>query len=227
MVLMASLSCRISPRTSTVIFFDKSPLATAIVDHRRYCALARSDSTPSSSRFQSGPSKRLSPREPAPGRQACRRCRLHAHARHLRREDAELLDHRVDDVRRAQELALQRPAIDIERHVCNRSPRATALTVRVTAVVGHNRSSINALTEPSMSAPRTVRQSESYAGARLALLTKPPRPRAPAVAQCADFAATMVLNASQILPATPIWCPGRRTEKSPASMACSAFSNSG
>ena len=31
MVLMASLSCRISPRTSTVIFFDRSPLATAMV----------------------------------------------------------------------------------------------------------------------------------------------------------------------------------------------------
>jgi hypothetical protein len=30
-VLMVSLSCRISPRTSTVIFLDKSPLATAIV----------------------------------------------------------------------------------------------------------------------------------------------------------------------------------------------------
>ena len=30
-VLMASLSCRISPRTSAVIFFDRSPLATAIV----------------------------------------------------------------------------------------------------------------------------------------------------------------------------------------------------
>ena len=30
-VLMASLSCRISPRTSTVIFLDRSPLATAIV----------------------------------------------------------------------------------------------------------------------------------------------------------------------------------------------------
>ena len=28
---MASLSCRISPRTSTVIFFDRSPLATAMV----------------------------------------------------------------------------------------------------------------------------------------------------------------------------------------------------
>ncbi len=31
MVLMASLSWRISPRTSTVIFLDKSPLATAMV----------------------------------------------------------------------------------------------------------------------------------------------------------------------------------------------------
>jgi len=31
MVLMVSFSCRISPRTSTVIFFDKSPRATAVV----------------------------------------------------------------------------------------------------------------------------------------------------------------------------------------------------
>ncbi len=30
-VLMASLSCRISPCTSTVIFLERSPLATAIV----------------------------------------------------------------------------------------------------------------------------------------------------------------------------------------------------
>ena len=37
-------------------------------------------------------------------------------ARHLGCEYAELLDHRVDDVRGAQELALQRPAADIERH---------------------------------------------------------------------------------------------------------------
>ena len=28
---MASFSCRISPRTSTVIFFERSPLATAMV----------------------------------------------------------------------------------------------------------------------------------------------------------------------------------------------------
>ena len=31
MVLIASLSWRISPRTSTVIFFERSPLATAMV----------------------------------------------------------------------------------------------------------------------------------------------------------------------------------------------------
>ncbi len=30
-MLMASLSCKISPRTSTVIFLDKSPFATAMV----------------------------------------------------------------------------------------------------------------------------------------------------------------------------------------------------
>jgi hypothetical protein len=37
-----------------------------------------------------------------------------ANARHLGREHRELLDHRVDDVRRAQELALQRPPADFE-----------------------------------------------------------------------------------------------------------------
>ena len=31
MVLIVSFSCKISPRTSTVIFFDKSPVATAVV----------------------------------------------------------------------------------------------------------------------------------------------------------------------------------------------------
>ena len=30
-MLIVSLSCKISPRTSTVIFFDKSPFATAVV----------------------------------------------------------------------------------------------------------------------------------------------------------------------------------------------------
>ena len=37
-------------------------------------------------------------------------------ARHLRGEHVELLDHRVDDLSRTEELALQRPAIDVERN---------------------------------------------------------------------------------------------------------------
>ncbi len=41
---------------------------------------------------------------------------LARHARHLRGEHAELLDHGVDDAGRAQKLALQRPAVDLEAH---------------------------------------------------------------------------------------------------------------
>jgi hypothetical protein len=41
-----------------------------------------------------------------------------------------------------------------------------------------------------------------------------------------SLAETMVLNVSQIFPATPVCEPGRRTEKSPACMACSAANNS-
>ncbi len=37
-------------------------------------------------------------------------------ARHLGGEDAELLDHAVDDIGRAQEFALERPPLDLERH---------------------------------------------------------------------------------------------------------------
>ena len=38
------------------------------------------------------------------------------HARHFRGEDRELLDHRVDELRRAQELALERAAVDLQLH---------------------------------------------------------------------------------------------------------------
>jgi hypothetical protein len=44
------------------------------------------------------------------------RADLARHARHLRGENAELLQHGVDDIRRLQELALERPAIHIETH---------------------------------------------------------------------------------------------------------------
>src|SRR6266496_1298150 len=94
MVFMASLSCRISPRTSTVIFLERSPLATAIVTS----AMLRTWAV------------RLLAIELALGADFA------GHARHLRGEHAELLDHGVDDGGRAQELALERPSVDVEAH---------------------------------------------------------------------------------------------------------------
>src|SRR6267378_3195797 len=80
-VLIASLSWRISPRTSTVILRDRSPFATAMVTAElALCAdLAR-------------------------------------YAGHFRSEGAHLLDHRVDDGGRPQELALERPAVHLQCH---------------------------------------------------------------------------------------------------------------
>ena len=69
-VLMVSFSSRISPRTSTVIFLDRSPLATAVVTS----AMLRtwpSGCRPSSSRCRSGPSRCRRRPAPAPGRPAC------------------------------------------------------------------------------------------------------------------------------------------------------------
>ena len=68
-------------------------------------------------------------------------------ARDLRRERAELLDHRVDDLGRAQELALERTRPSISSAmVCERSPLATAPMTRATSVVGCTRSAISVLT---------------------------------------------------------------------------------
>ena len=85
----------------------------------------------------------------------------------FRGEHAELLDHGIDDGRRTQKFALQRPAVDIELTVCSRSPLATAAIARVTSAVGHNRSSIKVLTEASIS-PQAPREPESHALAGLA-----------------------------------------------------------
>ena len=113
---MASLSCRISPRTSTVIFLDRSPLATAMVTSAmlRTCAvrLPAIWLTDSVSSFQT-------PETPLHLRLAAELAfgaDLARDARHFRREDRQLVDHLVDQLGRAQELAFERPAVDFERH---------------------------------------------------------------------------------------------------------------
>ena len=115
-VLMASFSCRISPRTSTVIFLRQ----VAVRDRDRHVGdVAHLGGQVGGHRVDA-----LGQVLPHAGH--VRHLRLAAelavgadlarHARHFRGEHAELLDHGVDDGRRAQELALQRPAVDVEPH---------------------------------------------------------------------------------------------------------------
>ena len=105
-VLIVFLSSRISPFTSTVIFFDRSPFATAVVtsamlrtwDVRlpamKFTLSVRSFHVPAT------PSHVGLAAELAFGADLAR------DARHLRRERAELIDHRVDRVLELEDLAL-------------------------------------------------------------------------------------------------------------------------
>ena len=113
---MVFFSSRISPFTSTVIFFDKSPRATAVVTSAmlrtwpvRLVAIALTLSVRSFQVPATPFTLRLAA-ELAFGADLAR------HARHFGGEGVELLDHRVDDLADAQEFAAQRAAVDLDRH---------------------------------------------------------------------------------------------------------------
>ena len=75
MVLMVFFSSRISPRTSTVIFFDRSPLATAVVTSamlRTWPVRFAGHEVDVVGEVLPGAGDALAPR---PGRRACPRCR--------------------------------------------------------------------------------------------------------------------------------------------------------
>ena len=115
-VLMASFSCRISPRTSTVIFLERSPLATAIVTSAmlRTCAVrlpaiwftdsVRSFHTPDTPFTCAWPPS-------LPSVPTSRATRVTSE---VNTESWSIM--RVDQLRRAQELAFERPAVDLEAH---------------------------------------------------------------------------------------------------------------
>src|SRR3989442_1308279 len=99
-VLMVLFSSRISPFTSTVIFFDRSPFATAVV---------------TSAMLRTWPvrlaplSSLLAPRHSRPLRLAAELAvgaYLARHPRHLAGERVELVHHRVDGALQLQDLAL-------------------------------------------------------------------------------------------------------------------------
>ena len=121
---MVSFSSRISPLTSTVIFFDRSPFATAVVT----CAMLRTwlvrfDAIMLTLSVRSFhvPDDALDLRltaEPAFGADLAR------HARDLAGERVELIDHRVDGVLQLQDLAAHVDG-DLLRQVADARPRSS------------------------------------------------------------------------------------------------------
>ena len=105
MVLMVSFSSRISPRTSTVIFFDKSPLATAVVTSAMLRTWAvRFDAIEFTRVGQvlpgAGDAEHVGlAAEPAFGADLAR------DARHFAGEGVELVHHRVDGFLQLQDFA--------------------------------------------------------------------------------------------------------------------------
>ena len=224
-VLMASLSCRISPRTSTVIFFERSPLATAIVTSAmlRTCAVrllairltfsVRSFQTPLTSATCAWPPS-------LPSVPTSRATRVTSE---VKTPSCRIIVFTMEAERRNSPFS-GRPSTSTGT-VCRRLPCATAEIARVTSVVGQTRSSISVLTELSIS-PHAPSGCANLTRSRV----RPSRPtasptRSSSAAMWA-FARTMSLNVSAIFPSTPTRSPGSRTVKSPSRTAWRARSSS-
>ena len=184
---MASLSCRISPRTSTVIFLDRSPLATAMVTSAmlRTCAvrLPAIWLTDSVSSFHTPDTPLTCAWPPSlPSVPTSRATRVTSEVN----TDSWSIILLTSLAERRNSPSSGRPstssAIDWPR-----SPLATAPTARVTSVVGHTRSSISVLMAATSSAqppaaPGTVMRCLSLPS----LPTDPRDPRGFARAPLAD-----------------------------------------
>ena len=223
-VLMASFSCRISPRTSTVILRDRSPLATAIVTSAmlRTCAVrlfaiwltesVRSFQTPDTPlTFAWPPSRPAVPTSSAT---------------------------RVTSDENSPICSIMRLTMFAERRnspwsgrpsassgtVRVRSPLATPAIASVIVSTGRTRSSISWLTDCSISAQAPWR----LAGA-MRWRVWPWRPTfCPTRASSAAsrrLALTSSLKLKASLPAMPSQCSGSCTEKSPALASCIAASS--
>ncbi len=221
---MVSFSCRISPRTSTVIFLDKSPFATAVVTSAmlRTCdvRLPAIEFTESVKSFQVPATPGTLAWPPSlPSVPTSRATRVTSDAN--------------DDSWSTMVLAVVaerrnwprkgRPSTS-SAMFCDRSPLATAPITRAISVVGRTRSSISALTELMMVAqpPPTVGEA-----ARCSRRPSWPTTRLTLTISWAilSLLSMMSLRVSAILPFMPVSSDGRRTEKSPRRKATSASSN--
>ncbi len=165
---MASLSCRISPRTSTVIFFDKSPFATAIVTSAmlrtwavKFDAIELTLSVKSFHTPVTPPTCAWPPSLPSVP--TSRATRVTSEVKTL----SCLIMVLTISAERRNSPCSGRPSTS-SCTVCNRSPCATAAIARVTSVVGQSRSSISVLTEDFHLPPGALGEAEAHALAGLA-----------------------------------------------------------
>ena len=224
MVLMVSFNCRISPRTSTVIFFDKSPLATAVVTSAmlRTCEvrLPAIEFTESVKSFQvpATPGTLAWPPN-LPSVPTSRATRVTSEA------NEESWSTMVLAVLAADRNWPRRGRPSTSRAIfCDRSPFATEPITRAISVVGRTRSSIRALTELMMVPQPPATQGEA---ARWVRRPSWPTTRLTLTISWAILSlfSMMSLRVSAILPFIPVKSEGRRTEKSPLRRATRAANN--
>ena len=221
---MASLSCRISPRTSTVILRDRSPFATAMVTSEMLrtwpVRLLAMEFTLSVRSFHTPLAPSTSAWPPSlPSVPTSRATRVTSEVNTL---ICAIISFTTLAARRNSPLS-GRPSAS-SRRFCVRSPFATAVIVRVTSAVGHSRSSMSVLTEDSISPHAPLRRSLAT---RTRVLPSLPTSWPARSSSCASrsLQLTSSLKVSAILPARPVWSAARRAEKSPSRTACSARSS--
>ncbi len=223
--LMVSFSCRISPRTSTVIFFDKSPFATAVVTSAmlRTCEvrLPAIEFTESVKSFQVPATPFTCAWPPSlPSVPTSRATRVTSDENE---ESCSTIVFAVVAARRYWPLSGW-PSTS-SAMVCDRSPFATAPMTRAISVVGRTRSSIRVLTELMM-----VAQPPATFGTAARCVRRPSRPttRDTSVTAFTIFSLVSMisLRVSAILPATPVQSDGMRAVKSPFFNAISVESSS-
>ena len=224
-VLMASFSCRSSPRTSTVILRERSPLATAMVTSEmlrtwavRLLAIELTLSV--SSRQTPVTSLTLAWPPSLPSVPTSRATRVTSE---VKTESCLIMVLTMVAARRNSPLS-GRPSTS-SRAVCSRSPCATAPMTRVTSVVGHTRSSISVLTELSIS-PQAPPDRPNLTRWRVRPCSPTALPMRSSCWAMLSLPAAMSFTTAAILPRVPSWSAASRAEKSPLRRASSTASRS-
>ena len=222
-VLMVSLSCRISPCASTAILRDRSPFATAVATSAmlrtwvvRLDAIWLTESVRSFQTPETPFTLAWPPSLPAVPTSSATR---------VTSEENSLICSIMPLTSRAERRnspCSGRPSAS-SGTVRVRSPRETLAIASVIASTGHTRSSISSLTERSIPA-----QAPWRAAGVMRCRVWPLRPTVSRTC-CRSSAsrrleATRRLNDSASFPSSPAQCAGNWTEKSPASTACMAAS---